>query len=260
MSSMSTCGRSRSPRWRASASPMDRPSPLGRARPAAAALRHHRGRCPEVVTAKVRLTLHTVGIDPEEGAPDVCQLLGLPVGRERLADLARRGANPAPSRLRHLYLGSSRPTPSCWPSRTCTGSTHLGSLPGVADRAISPAHASSCHSLPAGVSPALDPQVLRHPVSPLRSRQRTAGGCSGSGPADGHDLRHPGAADPRQGARRSLLPGGDRSDIGGPGHARHESGMALPPDIQLPATVQDVLGARIDRLPADEKALLRRWR
>jgi predicted ATPase len=35
-----------------------------------------------------------------------------------------------------------------------------------------------------------------------------------------------------------------------------ESGMASPPDIQLPATVQEVLGARIDQLPSEEKRLL----
>ena len=40
------------------------------------------------------------------------------------------------------------------------------------------------------------------------------------------------------------------------GALRRESGMTLPPAMQLPATVQEVLGARIDRLPADEKALL----
>jgi predicted ATPase len=40
------------------------------------------------------------------------------------------------------------------------------------------------------------------------------------------------------------------------GTLRRDGGMALPPSMQLPATVQGVLGARIDRLPADEKALL----
>jgi predicted ATPase len=40
------------------------------------------------------------------------------------------------------------------------------------------------------------------------------------------------------------------------GTLRHERGMALPPDIPLPATVQDVLAARIDQLPPAEKRLL----
>ena len=40
------------------------------------------------------------------------------------------------------------------------------------------------------------------------------------------------------------------------GTLRREGEMGLPSAMQLPATVQGVLGARIDRLPADEKALL----
>ena len=40
------------------------------------------------------------------------------------------------------------------------------------------------------------------------------------------------------------------------GGLRPEGGMGLSPTLQLPATVQAVLAARIDRLPADEKALL----
>jgi predicted ATPase len=40
------------------------------------------------------------------------------------------------------------------------------------------------------------------------------------------------------------------------GVLRRGEGMALPAALQLPATLQGVLAARIDRLPADEKALL----
>jgi predicted ATPase len=40
------------------------------------------------------------------------------------------------------------------------------------------------------------------------------------------------------------------------GALRHESGRTLSPTIQLPATVQAVLAARIDRLPPEAKALL----
>ena len=40
------------------------------------------------------------------------------------------------------------------------------------------------------------------------------------------------------------------------GTRRHEGGIALLPTIQLPASIQGVLAARINRLPADEKALL----
>ena len=37
---------------------------------------------------------------------------------------------------------------------------------------------------------------------------------------------------------------------------RRAGGMTLPPTLPLPATVQAVLAARIDRLPPEEKALL----
>ncbi len=40
------------------------------------------------------------------------------------------------------------------------------------------------------------------------------------------------------------------------GTLRREGGMTLPPTLQLPATVQAVLAARIDRLPLEEKQLL----
>ena len=40
------------------------------------------------------------------------------------------------------------------------------------------------------------------------------------------------------------------------GALRHESGMTLPPTMQLPATVQEVLAARIDQLLPEEKRLL----
>ena len=40
------------------------------------------------------------------------------------------------------------------------------------------------------------------------------------------------------------------------GTLRREGGMTLPPTLQLPATVQAVLAARIDRLPPEEKRLL----
>ena len=79
-------------------------------------LRHHCGMTqadtPETVTAKVRLTLHTAGMDPEEGAPYVCQLLGLTVGSDRLASLSpevRRTRTFVT--LRQLYLSSCQQHP-----------------------------------------------------------------------------------------------------------------------------------------------------
>ena len=57
-----------------------------------------------------------------------------------------------------------------------------------------------------------------------------------------------------------LLPGGERPHSGGDGVLVGERGAyrlgAGPPTIQVPATVQAVLAARIDRLPPEDKRLL----
>ena len=79
-----------------------------------------------------------------------------------------------------------------------------------------------------------------------------SGRCSQRRPS-----RTPGTGDPRQGARQSLLPGGDRPDAGGTGRRRHEERDSPPTHDTAPARrIQGVLAARIDRLPADEKGLL----
>ena len=59
---------------------------------------------------------------------------------------------------------------------------------------------------------------------------------------------------------QSLLPGRERAHPGGDGGAGGRAGGLSPgtalPTIQVPATVQAVLAARIDRLPPEEKRLL----
>ena len=61
--------------------------------------------------------------------------------------------------------------------------------------------------------------------------------------------------------RQSLLPGGERAHPGGDRRAgrgtRARIGWRRPlASLQVPATVQAVLAARIDRLPPEEKRLL----
>ena len=61
-------------------------------------------------------------------------------------------------------------------------------------------------------------------------------------------------------ARQPVLPGGDRAHAGGDGRAGRRA-RSLPADaagggLQVPATVQTILAARIDRLPPEEKRLL----
>ena len=57
-----------------------------------------------------------------------------------------------------------------------------------------------------------------------------------------------------------LLPGGERAHAGGDwgagGRGRGVSSTQALPTVQVPATVQAVLAARIDRLPPEEKWLL----
>ena len=63
-----------------------------------------------------------------------------------------------------------------------------------------------------------------------------------------------------QHAGQPLLPGGERAHPGGNAGASRRAGGLSPggalPSIQVPATVQAVLAARIDRLPPEEKQLL----
>ena len=57
---------------------------------------------------------------------------------------------------------------------------------------------------------------------------------------------------------QSLLPGGERAHAGGDRYCK-ASGLpsgTSPADLQVPATVQGGAGARIDRLPPEEKGLL----
>ena len=82
-----------------------------------------------------------------------------------------------------------------------------------------------------------------------------------AGPAGGRP--QPGAAQALLIARtrgQSLLSGGERAHPGGDGGAGGEPGayrLVQPlPAMQVPATVQAVLAARIDRLPPEEKHLL----
>ena len=101
----------------------------------------------------------------------------------------------------------------------------------------------------------------RHPFytqlrSPLPQRRGHAaeppGGRRRGGPAESPlDRAHPG---------QPLLPGGECADLGGnAGVGRRVGGYHLAnanPTIQVPATVQAVLAARIDRPPPEEKALM----
>jgi two-component system, NtrC family, response regulator AtoC len=205
--------------------------------PVLALLRQHCGimeaDAPEAVTAKVRRTLQTVGIAPEEGAPYVFQLLGLQVGSDRLATLSPEVRKTRTfETLRQLYLTSSQQHPLVLVVENLhwidpTSEVFLTSL----IEHLAGARLFVLLTYRPRVPTALDRQVLRHPDGsrPAFGRGQPTGArvC----PPDGHYLRPPRAADPHQGAGQSLLPGGNRPDVGGTGRteARERDDPATRP-------------------------------
>ena len=115
--------------------------------------------------------------------------------------------------------------------------------------------------LPPGVPARLGQQDLLHPApagpAAPGERRGTAPGPAGRRPQPGTAQ----AAADRAHRGQPLLPGGERAHPGGDRGAGRRAGGLSPgasrsPTIQVPATVQAVLAARIDRLPPEEKRLL----
>ena len=120
-----------------------------------------------------------------------------------------------------------------------------------------PAHgaAPAPGQLPPGVSAWLGQQDLLHATA---ARPAAAGERGRSAPGAPGGRPQPGTAQaPADRAHRgqSLLSGGERADPGGDRGAGWRTGRlppgASPPTLQVPATVQAVLAARIDRLPPE---------
>jgi predicted ATPase len=233
--------------------------PLG---PVLDLLRQHSGiteaDAPEAVTEKVRLTLQTAGIDSDDAAPYVCQLLGLPVASERLANLSPEIRKTRTFKaLRQIYLGSSQRHPLVLAVENLhwidpTSEAFLGSLTEYL--------AGSCLFILCTYRPGYRPpwidksyatQIVLPPLSVEDSR-RMLGSVLPAGTISAsleQQILTKAQGNPffLEEIAQTLVE---------QGALRHESGMTLPPAMQLPATVQEVLGVRIDRLPADEKALL----
>jgi tetratricopeptide (TPR) repeat protein len=230
--------------------------------PVLAVLRQHSGiteaDAPEAVTAKVQRILQTAGVDPKEAAPYVCQLLGLPVGSERLADLSpeMRKTRTFES-LRQLYLGSSQQHPLVLAVENLhwidpTSEAFLASLiEYLAGSRLFVLFTYRPGYRPPWIDKSYATQMVLSPLSAEDGRRML------------------GSVLPTETITATLEQQILTKAQGNPffleelaqtlvkqGTLGHASGMALPPDIQLPATVQEVLAARIDRLPADEKALL----
>jgi predicted ATPase len=213
---------------------------------------------PEAVTAKVRRTLQTVGIAPEEGGPYVFQLLGLQVGSDRLTTLSPEVRKTRTfETLRQLYLTSSQQHPLVlavenlhWIDPTSevfltSLIEHLAGAPLFVLLTYRPGYR------PPWIDKSYATQMVLAPLSVEDSR-RVLGSVlptdTISAPLEQQILtKAQGNPFFLEEIAQTLVE---------QGALRRESGMTLPPALQLPATVQDVLGARIDRLPADEKALL----
>ena len=230
--------------------------------PVLALLRQHCGiteaDAPEGVTAKVRLTLQTVGIDPEEGAPYVCQLLGLPVGRERLADLSPEIRKTRTfETLRQLYLASSQQHPLVLAVENLhwidpTSEAFLASL----IESLTGARLFVLFTYRPGYRPPwIDKSYATQMVLPPLSAEDSQRMLAFVIPTDtlsttlAQQILTKAQGNPffLEEIAQTLVDQGGR---------RHESRMPLPPALRLPATVQDMLAARIDQLPPEEKRLL----
>ena len=230
--------------------------------PVLALLRQHCGiteaDAPEAVTAKVQLTLHTAGIDPEEAAPYVFQLLGLPVGSDRLADLSPEMRKTRTfETLRQLYLASSQQHPLVLAVENLhwidpTSEAFLASLiESLAGARLFVLFTYRPGYRPPWIDKSYATQMVLPPLSAADSRRML------------------GSVLPTDTITATLEQQILTKAQGNPffleeiaqtlvdqGALRREGGMALPPAMQLPATVQEVLGARIDQLPPEEKRLL----
>jgi predicted ATPase len=225
-------------------------------------LRHHCGMtqadAPEAATAKVRLTLHTAAMDPEEAAPYVCQLLGLPVGSDRLANLSPEMRKTRTfETLRQLYLASSQQHPLV----LAVENLHWIDPTSEAFQASLIEHLAGTRLFvlltyrpgyrPPWIDKSYASQMVLPPLSAPDSRRML-----------GSVLPMETIAEPLERQILAKAQGNPffleeiAQTLVEQGRRQREGEMSLPPTLQLPPTVQGVLGARIDRLPADAKALL----
>jgi tetratricopeptide (TPR) repeat protein len=212
----------------------------------------------EVIMEKVRRGLEDVGLAPEEWAPYFLHLLGLAAGTERLADISPETlkANTFEA-LRQLSLHESRqhplviavenlhwidPTSDAWLTSLveclpvaailCLATYRPGYRPPWLDKSYATQLTLSPLSLQDSV------QVVRAILPTETTPDPLAQTILSKAQGNPFFLEE---------IAQTLLE---------QGMLRRDGGMALPPTIQLPPTVQGVLAARIDRLPPEEKQLL----
>ena len=205
---------------------------------------------PEAVAGKVRAALHEVGMDVAEAAPYVLHLLGVKEGTERLEVLSAHALKERTfETLRQMVVGGSRIRPLIlgvedlhWID--ATSEEYLGALAeGLAGLPILVVVTYRPGYRMAWIDKSYATQIALRPLSP-EDGLAVVRSVLGEAPA----------AEP---VARAIL---DKAE-GNPFFIEELSRALLDhPELgqvqAIPATVQDVLMARIDRLPEDAKRLL----
>jgi DNA-binding NtrC family response regulator len=225
-------------------------------------LRAHCGITPadgaETMAEKVRQELQAVGMTSEDEAPYLLHLLGIEAGAERLANVSPATLKAKTfEALRQLCLRSSQQQPLVIAVENLhwidpTSEAWLASL--VERLPAAPLLVLATYR-PGYRPPWLDKsyatQLTLSPLSPQDSVQivRTVLPTETVSEALTQEILAKAQGNPffLEEIAQTLV---DQGTV------RHDGGWQGHPAIQLPETVQGVLGARIDRLPAEEKALL----
>jgi predicted ATPase len=225
-------------------------------------LRAHCGISPtdgaEVVMEKVRRGLEVVGLASEEWAPCLLHLLGLAAGTEKLAGISPETLKAKTfEALQQLSLRASQRHPLVLAVEDLQwiDPTSEEFLARLVDRITGAPILVLVTYRPGYRPPWLDksyaPQLILSPLSPQDSAQVVRAVLPTQTISDAltQDILTKAQGNPffLEEIAQTLVDQGALSQ---------EGGTALPSALQLPATVQGVVGARIDRLPDDEKALL----
>ncbi len=222
----------------------------------------------EAITEKVRLTLHSVGMDPEEGMPYLLRLLGVPMGTDQLAMLQPETIKARTfATLRQLSLHSSQRhllvlaienlhwidqtsqdflallVEQLAGTRICLLLTYR---PGYRPPWIEKSYVTQM------VLPPLSPEDSRHLLQAVLATDTTPDALMERVLAKGQGNPFFLAEIVQALVDQSVL---GRPDAGGMTDWIPHPTTPLT-DVQIPPTVQEVLAARIDRLVPEEKALL----
>ncbi len=210
------------------------------------------------IAEKVSDGLHAVGLTSEEGAPYLLHLLGMPAGTERLVGMSPEmmKANTF-AVLQQMVLHRSQQQPLViavenlhWidPTSEAWFASLVERLPGAAILCLA-TYRPGYH--PPWLDKSYATQLTLPPLSPQDSVQVVRAVLPTEPIAEPLEQQILAKAQGNPFFLEEIA-----QTLVEQGTLRHEGGMALPPALQLPATVQGVLAGARCALPADEKALL----